>query len=143
LAEVTGLLLRRHYAHKDDKEPLQETLTRLALLIQNMHILMVHTYAQKFEDCTHQLFKRYITACRVTGSAEKARSAWNALLRTSNSLLLQDVDMCMSYIATLLTHSHNVDDGASEEFLDDAITCAASTCHHSCIAMASNQHVFT
>lgn len=115
----------RHYEKHDDKKPLQETLTRLSLLIQNMHILMVHTHAQKFEDCTHQLFKRYITACHITGSAQRARSAWSALLRTGNALLLQDVDMCMMYVDTLLMHSRHADDETSEEYFDDAIRCVA------------------
>lgn len=117
----------RHYDKQDDKSPLQQTLARLSLLIQNMHILMVHTHASKFEECTHKLFQRYITACNIIGDAKRAKSAWNALLRTGNALLLQDVDMCMMYIDTLIQHSKQAADGTSEEYFDDAIRCAPLT----------------
>ena len=113
----------RHYGKQNDKKPIEETLSRLSLLIQNMHILMVHTHAQKFEECTHRLFQRYITACHITGNAQKARSAWNALLRVGNDLLLQDVDMSLMYIDTLLQHSKQATDGTAEEYFDDAIRC--------------------
>lgn len=120
---ITNMLCR-HYENQEDKTALKEAMTRLSLLIQNMHILIIHTKAQKFEDCTHQLFKRYMKTCNITGSTQRARSAWNALLRTGNALLLQDVDLCMLYIQTLLKHS--ADDDVSEDFFDDAVRCPPS-----------------
>lgn len=115
--------LCRHYEQQGDVEPLEETLNRLSLMIQNMHLFMVHTRAFHYEECSHKLFRRYMTTCKITGNAQKARKAWNALLRTSNARLLQDVEMCMTYVRTLVDYSKFASQAEADEYFDDAIRC--------------------
>jgi hypothetical protein len=117
----------RHCGQSSDTRPLKESLRRLSLLIQNMHNLMIYTKAHSFEHCTHHLFRRYIIACRLTGEAERARTAWTALLRTGNAVLLQDVDMSMVYVDTLLARSREDDTEGSQEYLEDAMRCRPGT----------------
>lgn len=97
---------------------------RLAMLIQNLHHLMGFTTVRKFEHCAHNLFRRYITVCSLLGDAKRARSAWRALERTGHITMLQDVNMNMVYIETLLRASRSGRAADRGEYLDAAMQCA-------------------
>lgn len=116
----------RTAAAQTDHEGIVAAADRLAMLIQNLHHLMGFTTVRKFEACTHQLFRRYITACGLMADAARARSAWRALERTGSVHMLQDVNLNMVYIDTLLRASRTARPPQRAEFLDAAMQCAAA-----------------
>lgn len=121
---LAGCERPRRCRNQTGEEVLGQAAERLAMLIQNLHHLMGFTTVRKFEHCTHNLFRRYITVCSLLGDAKRARSAWRALERTGHITMLQDVYMNMVYIETLLRASRTVRTGDRGEYLDAAMQCA-------------------
>eukprot|EP00892_Ulva_mutabilis_P007714 jgi/Ulvmu1/5314/UM022_0108.1 len=114
-------VVMRHHGAKEDKKELEAVATRLALLIQNLHHLMAYTTVRRFEQCTHSLFRRYVSVCSLLGDAQRVRSAWRALERTGHVQMLQDVNMNMVYIDTLLRAARTAPSAQYEEYLDTAV----------------------
>lgn len=85
---------------------------------------MAYTTVRRFEHCTHSLFRRYISVCSLLGDAQRARSAWRALERTGHAQMLQDVNMNMVFIDTLLRAARTASTEQYEDHLETAISCA-------------------
>jgi hypothetical protein len=109
-------------------EDLNESMKRLALIIQNMHNLMIYTDQRKYEACTHELFRRYFTICSLLGDANRSKEAWASLVRTKNMHILGDLDMNLTHIETLLACRKGDRNELSLEYLDEAIRYGVDQC---------------
>lgn len=86
----------------DTLSQLRPSLARLAMIIQNLPLLLVPTREADFEKRILDLFRRYFTACNFLSDVDRAHAAWQSLHRSGQRNVLEDHKSALDYMSTVI-----------------------------------------
>jgi hypothetical protein len=123
---------RRYHAAARTFVPVRDSVVRLALILQNFHHLMIRTEQYIFDACLADLFRRFFRACYLTVDSKRAMAAWDSARSVGLQRVLQDNEIAMNYVETLLSHRDGSD--INWDMTERALTCEL------CLSLPRSDH---